>query len=133
MITLEKPNILLVDDLHQNLLSQEAILDSSEYRLMAARSGTEALRCILKNDFALILLDVQMPDLDGFEIARLIKKRDRSKHTPIIFLTALSQDEEHVFQGYSVGAVDYIVKPFNPNVLKSKVSVFVDLYKMRLN
>jgi len=128
-MTEDKINLLLVDDRPENLLALEAILDSPHYHLIKAVSGEDALKCLLKEDFAVILLDVQMPDLDGFETAELIKKRDQSKHIPIIFLTALSQDEEHIFKGYSVGAVDYILKPYNIDVLKSKVAVFVDLYK----
>lgn len=126
----EKINILLVDDRSENLLSLEAILDSPDYRIVKAQSGEEALKQLLLHpDFAVILLDVQMPELDGFETAKLIKRRARLKHIPIIFLTAISHDEEHLFKGYSVGAVDYVLKPFNAHILKSKVSVFVALYK----
>src|SRR5581483_6034626 len=122
-------NILLVDDQPQNLLSLEAILESPEYALVRALSGREALKRLLHEDFAVILLDVQMPEMDGFETARLIKQRDSSKHIPIIFLTAFSEDEESLFKGYSIGAVDYVFKPIKPAILKSKVSVFVELYK----
>lgn len=126
----EKINILLVDDRSENLLSLEAILDSPDYRIVKAQSGEEALKQLLLHpDFAVILLDVQMPELDGFETAKLIKRRARLKYIPIIFLTAISHDEEHLFKGYSVGAVDYVLKPFNAHILKSKVSVFVALYK----
>lgn len=126
----EKINILLVDDRSENLLSLEAILDSPDYQIVKAQSGEEALKQLLLHpDFAVILLDVQMPELDGFETAKLIKRRARLKHIPIIFLTAISHDEEHLFKGYSVGAVDYVLKPFNAHILKSKVSVFVALYK----
>lgn len=125
----EKINILLVDDHPQNLLSLEALLDSPDYHLVMAHSGKEALKHLLREDFALILLDVRMPDLDGLETAKLIKQREQSKCIPIIFLTALHQDERQLFEGYSVGAVDYVLKPFNPLILRSKVSVFVDLYK----
>lgn len=126
----EKINILLVDDRSENLLSLEAILDSPDYRIVKAQSGGEALKQLLLHpDFAVILLDVQMPELDGFETAKLIKRRARLKHIPIIFLTAISHDEAHLFKGYSVGAVDYVLKPFNAHILKSKVSVFVALYK----
>jgi signal transduction histidine kinase/DNA-binding response OmpR family regulator len=121
-------NILLVDDHSPNLIALEAILDSPGYSLITASSGNEALKQVLDHDFAVILLDVQMPELDGFETAYLIKQRDKSKHTPIIFLTALSRNEEQIFKGYSAGAVDYVLKPFNPNILRAKVSVFVDLY-----
>lgn len=125
----EKINILLVDDRAPNLLSLEAILASPDYHLVKANSGREALKHVLEQDFAVILLDVRMPDLDGFETARLIKQRDQSKHIPIILLTAINQDDEHLFKGYSVGAVDYVLKPFNPRILKSKVAVFADLYR----
>ncbi|MCG3117772.1 MAG: PAS domain S-box protein [Candidatus Manganitrophus sp. SA1] len=125
----EKIKILLVDDREPNLLSLEAILASPDYDLVKAHSGREALRHVLEQDFAIILLDVRMPDLDGFETARLIKQRAQSKQIPIIFLSALYQDEENVFEGYAVGAVDYVLKPINPHILKSKVAVFAELYK----
>ncbi|MEH7417461.1 PAS domain S-box protein [Neobacillus drentensis] len=122
-------NILMVDDLKENLIALEAVLSSPSYHLVTARSGEEALKCILKQDFAVILLDVQMPGLNGFETAKLIKARKRSKDIPIIFITAISQDMEHVLHGYSVGAIDYIFKPFNPETLKQKVEQFVKIYK----
>jgi PAS domain S-box-containing protein len=121
--------ILIVDDRPENLLALEAILEPLGQRLVRAHSGDEALRLLLTHDFAMILLDVQMPGIDGFETARLIKSRERTKYIPIIFLTAISKDEEYVFEGYSVGAVDYMTKPFQPDILRSKVSVFVDLYQ----
>jgi PAS domain S-box-containing protein len=124
-----KSDILLVDDRPQNLLALEAILEPLGQRLVRANSGEEALKCLLRSDFAVILLDVQMPGIDGFETARLIKERERSRHIPIIFLTAISKDEQFVFKGYTVGAVDYISKPFDPDILRSKVAVFVDLFK----
>jgi len=122
-------NILMVDDRPENLLALDAILSPLGQNLVRAESGREALKQLLKHDFALILLDVQMPGMDGFETATLIKERDRSKHIPIIFVTAISKEESYVFQGYSAGAVDYIGKPFNAEILLSKVSVFVDLWK----
>jgi PAS domain S-box-containing protein len=122
-------NILLVDDRPENLLALEAILEPLEQNLLYAHSGEEALRQLLQHDVAVILLDVQMPVLDGFETATLIKKRERTKHIPIIFITAISKDEEHVFRGYSAGAVDYVFKPFSPTVLRSKVAVFIELYE----
>src|SRR3954468_10977771 len=121
--------ILIVDDRPENLLALEAILEPLGQLLVRAHSGDEALRLLLKHDFAMILLDVQMPGINGFETARLIKSRERTKYIPIIFLTAISKDEEYVFEGYSVGAVDYMTKPFQPDILRSKVSVFVDLYQ----
>src|SRR3954470_24516589 len=125
----EMINILMVDDLKENLIALEAVLSSPRYRLVTARSGEEALKCILKQDFAVILLDVQMPGLNGFETAKLIKARKKSKNIPIIFITAISQDMEHVLHGYSVGAIDYIFKPFNPETLKKKVEQFVNIHQ----
>ena len=120
--------ILMVDDRPENLIALEAILEPLGQRLTRANSGEEALKHVLTTDFAVILLDVQMPGLSGFETAQLIKSRERSRHTPIIFLTAINKEDRYVFEGYSVGAVDYIFKPFQPDILRSKVSVFVDLY-----
>jgi len=99
--------------------------------LVRAPSGEAALRCLLESDFAVILLDVQMPEMNGFETARMIKARERTRFIPIIFLTAISKEEEYVFEGYSVGAVDYMFKPFQPAVLRSKVQVFVELYRQQ--
>ena len=121
-------SILMVDDRPENLVALEAILQPLGHHLVRAISGEEALREVLLHDFAVILLDVQMPGLNGFETAQLIKARERSRHIPIIFLTAISKEEEYVFEGYSAGAVDYLFKPFNPSILRSKVAVFVDLY-----
>ncbi len=118
--------ILLVDDRPANLLTLEAILEDLGQELVKATSGKEALRHVLREDFAVILLDVKMPDMDGFETATLVRERERSRHTPIVFLTA-HKDEEHLFRGYYAGAVDFLYKPINPEVLRSKVSVFVDL------
>jgi PAS domain S-box-containing protein len=124
----EQVDILLVDDRAENLLALEAILEPLGQRLVRAQSGEEALRWLLRRDFAVILLDVQMPGMSGFETAKLIKSREHTKFVPIIFLTAISKDEEYVFEGYSVGAVDYMFKPLRPEILRSKVQVFVDLY-----
>jgi PAS domain S-box-containing protein len=121
--------ILIVDDRPENLLALEAILEPLGQILVRAHSGDEALRLLLTHDFAMILLDVQMPGINGFETARLIKSRERTKYIPIIFLTAISKDEEYIFEGYSVGAVDYMAKPFQPDILRSKVNVFVDLFQ----
>jgi PAS domain S-box-containing protein len=122
-------SILLVDDRQENLLALEAILQPLELNLVSVTSGTDALKQLLLGDFACILLDVQMPGLDGFELAELIKQRERSAHIPIVFVTALSTDDRHVFRGYSAGAVDYIFKPIDPDILRSKVSVFVELWE----
>ncbi|MEH2297464.1 hybrid sensor histidine kinase/response regulator [Nostoc sp.] len=124
-----KVNILLVDDKLENLLALEAILEKLGENLVRATSGEEALRCLLHQDFAVILLDVQMPGMDGFETATLIRNRGRSRHTPIIFLTAFSTSDQMLFKGYALGAVDYLLKPLNPNILTSKVTVFVELFK----
>ena len=121
-----KVKILIVDDRESNLITLESILDDLGQELVRATSGREALRHLLREDFAVILLDVKMPDIDGFETAALIRERERSRHTPILFLTA-HKDEEHLFRGYYAGAVDFLYKPINPEVLRSKVSVFVDL------
>ncbi len=120
--------ILMVDDRPENLLALEAVLDPLGHRLVSVTSGAQALKEILLGEFACILLDVQMPDLDGFELAALIKQRKRSQHIPIIFVTALSKEDTHVYRGYSAGAVDYIFKPIDPEVLRSKVTVFVELW-----
>ena len=122
-------NILAVDDHPENLVALEAILASLGQNLVKATSGMEALRCLLNEDFAVILLDVQMPGMDGFETATLIRQRSRSQYTPIIFLTAINHSDTHVARGYSLGAVDYLFKPIEPEVLISKVSVFVSLHK----
>ncbi|HKP74444.1 MAG TPA: ATP-binding protein, partial [Longimicrobiaceae bacterium] len=128
MTGMPKARILMVDDRPENLMALEAILEPLGHELVRANSGEEALREVLRRDFACILLDVQMPGMNGFETAETIKKRERSRFTPILFLTAISKEDEFVYQGYSVGAVDYMFKPFNPDILRSKVSVFIDLY-----
>src|SRR5215212_1793837 len=125
----EQATILIVDDQEENVLALEAVLEPLGQRLVRAQSGEEALLQLLKDEFALILLDVQMPDMDGFQTATFIKRREKTQHIPIIFLTALSKELHHVFRGYSAGAVDYVVKPFDPMILRSKVQVFVDLYR----
>jgi PAS domain S-box-containing protein len=122
-------SVLLVDDQPENLLALEAVLKPLGLRTVRATSGEAALRELLHDDFAAILLDVQMPGMDGFETAELIKTRERTQHIPIIFLTAIDKERQQVFRGYSVGAVDYLFKPFDPDVLRSKVGVFVDLYE----
>lgn len=121
--------ILLVDDQPDNLLSAGAVLEILGEEVVTAESGREALRHLLERDFAVIVLDVMMPDMDGFETAALIRERERSRYTPIIFLTALGRGEDHIRRGYMLGAVDYLTKPFAPEILRSKVSVFVDLYR----
>jgi PAS domain S-box-containing protein len=120
-------DILLVDDRTENLMTLETVLASPDYRLIKAESGDEALRYLLDHEPALILMDVQMPDLDGFETASMIKKSERTRDIPIIFVTAINKDERYVHQGYAQGAIDYIYKPYDANILKAKVSVFADL------
>ncbi|HKA39258.1 MAG TPA: response regulator [Burkholderiales bacterium] len=121
-------SILIVDDDQGNLKALQEVLQGLGQNLVLANSGEAALRCVLKEDFAVILLDARMPGVDGFETAKLIRERQRSRHTPIIFITGAYEDVGSVFRGYEVGAVDYIVKPLDPRVLKSKVSVFVELH-----
>src|SRR5258705_2158989 len=129
-----QPKILLVDDREDNLFSMEAIFEGSGYAFVKANSGKQALKILLREfDFALILMDVKMPSMDGFETARLIYERERLRSIPIVFITAQSLDEEHIFRGYHVGAVDYISKPINSGLLRAKVAVFVDLYQKTHN
>jgi CheY-like chemotaxis protein len=125
----EPARILLVDDRPDNLLALEAILGSLGQTLVRAASGEEALKALLADDYAVILLDVQMPGMDGFETAAHIKRRERTRDIPIIFLTAINREPQHAFRGYSTGAVDYLAKPFDPWVLRAKVAVFVDLHR----
>lgn len=120
--------ILLVDDRPENLMALEAVLESQQYDLIKANSGEEALRQLLRKDFAVIVLDVQMPGINGIETAKLIKARDKTKDIPIIFISANSKDVEHLFAGYSAGGIDYMVKPFIPQILRSKIEGFVNMY-----
>lgn len=125
-----QPKILLVDDREDNLLSIGTILEPDGYRFTKANSGRQALKILLTEfDFALILMDVKMPNMNGFETATLIYEREKLKHIPIIFITANNYGDENIFKGYRTGAVDYIYKPINPELLRAKVSVFIDLYK----
>ena len=123
-----KARILLVDDRHENLVALDAILSSLNQILVTVKSGEEALKALLVDEFAVILLDVVMPGMDGFETASHIKRRPKTRDVPIIFLTAASAEPDHAFRGYAAGAVDYISKPFDPWVLRAKVAVFVELY-----
>ncbi len=131
MTEAEAVNILIVDDTQENLYSLEVLLDSPELSIIQANSGNEALSIVLDYDFALILLDVQMPGMDGFETAELLRANSKTKHIPIIFVTAISKEQKHVFKGYDAGAVDYLFKPLEPEILLGKVQVFVDSYKQR--
>jgi response regulator RpfG family c-di-GMP phosphodiesterase len=124
----DKAKILLVDDREENLIALEAILSSLDQDLVRARSGEDALKALLTDEYAVILLDVVMPGMDGFETARDIKRRKKTRDLPIIFLTAVNSDPDYAFRGYAAGAVDFISKPFDPWVLRAKVSVFVELH-----
>src|SRR5687767_1855336 len=126
---MEKINILLVDDLPANLLALEAILEGLGHNLVRASSGEEALKRLLGQEFAVILLDVRMPGMDGFETAEIIRGREQTKHTPIIFVTALGTSDTQIFKGYFLGAADYLVKPIVPEILRAKVQTFVALYQ----
>lgn len=125
-----QPKILLVDDREDNLLSIETILEPGGYQFVKANSGRQALKVLLNEfDFAMILMDVKMPNLNGFETAALIYEREKLKHIPIIFVTANNYGDENMFKGYQSGAIDFILKPFNPDVLRAKVNVLIDLYR----
>jgi CheY-like chemotaxis protein len=123
--------ILMVDDRPENLLALEAILQGLGHELIRASSGEEALKVLLTTDVAIILLDVQMPGMDGFETAAHVKRREKTRDIPILFLTAIDGEAHQAFRGYAAGAVDYLAKPFDPWLLKAKVGVFVELYDKR--
>ncbi len=125
----ERAGILLVDDMEDNLTALEAVLGSLDEPLVRARSGEEAMKALLRRRFALVLLDVRMPGMDGFETAANIKRLDQTKDVPIIFLTGAEDDPGYAFRGYATGAADYLTKPFDPWVLRAKVSVFLDLHR----
>ncbi|MBK3644599.1 MULTISPECIES: response regulator [Streptomyces] len=127
--TYERAGILLVDDMEDNLIALEAVLGSLNEPLVRARSGEEAMKALLRQRFALVLLDVRMPGMDGFETAANIKRLDQTKDVPIIFLTGADDDSGYAFRGYATGAADYLTKPFDPWVLRAKVSVFLDLHR----
>src|SRR5256714_1676010 len=125
----EKVSILIVDDRSDKLLAYEVMLADLNQNIVCVRSGKEALRLLLKEDFAAILLDVNMPGMDGFETAALIRQRQRCETTPIIFVSAINDTVNHISRGYSLGAVDYILTPVVPDILRAKIAVFVDLFK----
>src|ERR1700754_2975105 len=131
MAVMNPVRFLLVDDLEENLLSLGALLRRDGLVLLKARSGDEALELLLKNDVALALVDVQMPGLNGFELAELMRGNERTRHVPIIFVTAGNADNQRRFRGYEAGAVDFIQKPIEADVLRSKANVFFDLYRQR--
>ena len=128
----EPVHILLVDDKPANLLALESLLEGPEVRTIKAMSGNEALGLLLEYDFALVLMDVQMPDMDGFETAGLMRSNEKTRGIPIIFVSAISKEQQHIFKGYESGAVDYMFKPLDPHILISKVKVFMDLHRQRL-
>jgi CheY-like chemotaxis protein len=123
-----RPRVLAVDDRKENLLALQAILEGLAVEVVSVTSGEDALKRLLSEDYAVILLDANMPGMDGFETAGHVKQRERTRHIPILFLTAVDYDPHLAFRGYQAGAVDYITKPFDPWVLRSKVGVFVDLW-----
>ncbi len=127
----ERIDILIVDDREENLFVLESILDDNEYNIVKAFSGKEALSLALTHEFALILLDVQMPEMDGYETANLLQGIEKTKDIPVIFITALSKEKEYIFRGYESGAVDYLPKPIDPVILKTKVRIFVELYRSK--
>ncbi|GGR17868.1 hypothetical protein GCM10010251_37420 [Streptomyces aurantiogriseus] len=127
----QRAAILLVDDMEDNLIALEAVLASLNQPLVRARSGEEALKVLLRRRIALVLLDVRMPGMDGFETAANIKRLDQTKHVPIIFLTGAEDDSGYAFRGYATGAADYLTKPFDPWVLRAKVRVFLELDELR--
>jgi len=129
---MKKTSILIVDDHPENLLTLEQLLESPELDIIRAESGNEALALTLDYEFALILLDVQMPGMDGFETAELLRSHKKTKRIPIIFVTAAHKELAHVFRGYGSGAVDYLFKPLEPTVLESKVKIFLELYRQRI-
>jgi len=131
-VTGEIVRVLIVDDRPENLLAMENLLENPDVVILTAESGAEALSTLLIQDIALVLLDVQMPDMDGFEVAELMRSNPRTQSIPIIFVTAISKEQKYVFKGYKSGAVDYLFKPINPDILISKVNIFCNLYRQRL-
>ncbi len=130
-MNIKKYEILLVDDKPENLITLEGILDNPELDIYTASSGNEALGMLLEHNFALVLMDVQMPGMDGFETAEIMQSNERTKHIPIIFVTAISKQIKHIFKGYQAGAVDYLYKPLDLEVLKSKIKAFIEFFKQK--
>ena len=124
-------HILMVDDTPENLYSLEAILEAPGRNLIKANSGPEGLKALLKNDISLVLLDVQMPGMDGFEVAEIMRSNPKTKNVPIVFVTAISKDQKYVFKGYQAGAIDYLFKPLDPVILASKIDFFLSLDMQR--
>src|SRR5262249_19489536 len=122
-------SILIVDDEPKNLIALEAVLNDPGYRLIQADSAEQALLALLADEFALLILDIRMPGMTGFELAQMVRARKKTASVPIIFLTAYYGDDEHLIEGYQAGGVDYVRKPINPDILRSKVAIFADLYR----
>jgi two-component system cell cycle response regulator len=131
MNTKEKIDILIVDDREENLLTLESILENPELNIVKALSGNEALGLMSEYDFALVLLDIQMPEMDGFETAKLIKRNQKTRNVPIIFVTAINKQRQHIFKGYEIGAIDYIYKPFDMEILQYKIKAHIELFKQK--
>ncbi|AQA11170.1 response regulator [Streptomyces samsunensis] len=127
--TCEKAGILIVDDMEENLIALEAVLGPLDQQLVRARSGEEALKAMLRQDFAVVLLDVLMPGMDGFETAANIKRLDQTKDVPIILLTGTDADSDYAYRGYAIGAADFLTKPFDPWLLRTKVNVFLEMHR----
>jgi two-component system, sporulation sensor kinase E len=132
LATKAKPSILLVDDHPSNLVALEAVLGTSEYHLVTASSGAEALMCLQNHDIALILLDIHMPGMDGFELTKILKASSKTQHIPIILITAVYREDPYVTKAYEAGAVDFFSKPFNPEILRLKVGIYAELYQKNL-
>lgn len=130
-IELPTPNVLIVDDTPENLVALEVVLEDSGCNLIKASSGQQALSLLLKKDVSLALLDVQMPEMDGFEVATLMRENPRTRNVPIVFVTAISKEQRFVHQGYKAGAVDYLFKPIEPLILRSKVKFFLELDRQK--
>ena len=128
---MDPQKILMVDDRPENLIALEAVLEADGRELIKATSGEEALKLLIKHDFSLILLDVQMPGMDGFEVAELARANKKIQKVPIIFVTAISKEDQYKFRGYEVGAVDYLTKPIEPMIIQSKVNFFLELDKQK--
>ncbi len=129
-MTIEQ-TILLVDDYAPNLISLEAVLGDPGWTLLKASSGMDALKLLLNHDVSLVLLDVQMPEMDGFEVAAMMRKNKKTQNVPILFLTAISKEDKYIYKGYQAGAVDYLCKPLNPTILRAKVEFFMQLDKQK--
>jgi len=131
MNDLKKIDILIVDDNEENLFALEAILESPDLNIIKALSGNEALSLLFDYNFALVLLDVQMSGMDGYETSEIMRKNEKTKHIPIIFVTAINKEEKHIFKGYEKGAVDYLFKPLDPLIIKSRVNIFLELFRQK--